>query len=202
MGGMILPLVGVLLLTTCTPTATTPSTFAVPTPAAAPSPGRTPFPTTTVPAHCTYRTASNGEPLPDPTCTPGAVNPDVTQDNIATTICTTGWTATIRPPESYTGALKPQLMRAYGTTTPSNRTELDHLIPLELGGAPWAVENLWPELPDPPGVPPGQTPVNNLKDRVENAAKDAVCKRVLPLDEARQAIRTDWTALGQRLGVH
>ncbi|MGW4529241.1 hypothetical protein [Amycolatopsis sp. NPDC004378] len=36
-------------------------------------------------------------PLPDPACTPGALNPDVTQASIGSTICVSGWTATIRP---------------------------------------------------------------------------------------------------------
>lgn len=44
--------------------------------------------------------------LPDRHCTPGAVNPAVTQKNIHSTICKKGWTATIRPRESYTEALK------------------------------------------------------------------------------------------------
>ena len=39
---------------------------------------------------------------PDPRCTPGALNPAVTQANIRQTICQDGWTDTIRPPESVT----------------------------------------------------------------------------------------------------
>ncbi len=35
--------------------------------------------------------------LPDPTRTPGALNPEVRQDTIETTICLRGWTRTIRP---------------------------------------------------------------------------------------------------------
>jgi hypothetical protein len=44
---------------------------------------------------------------PDPTLTPGATNPDITQATIAATICNPNWsTKTIRPPASYTN--KPQ----------------------------------------------------------------------------------------------
>jgi hypothetical protein len=43
---------------------------------------------------------------PDPETTPGVVNPDVTQGNIQQTICVRGWTATIRPPASYTNTQK------------------------------------------------------------------------------------------------
>ncbi len=41
---------------------------------------------------------------------PGAINPQVTQANIAETICVSGWTRTVRPPREYTSALKRQEM--------------------------------------------------------------------------------------------
>ncbi len=54
------------------------------------------------PGTCHYRTANNGQTLPDPNCTPGAISPKVTQDTLATTICRTGYTKSIRPPASIT----------------------------------------------------------------------------------------------------
>src|SRR5260221_5126503 len=36
--------------------------------------------------------------MPDPNCTPGAINSEVTQDTIDQTICHPGFTKTIRPP--------------------------------------------------------------------------------------------------------
>jgi hypothetical protein len=54
------------------------------------------------PGACHYRTAANGQTLPDPDCTPGAISPKVTQDTLATTICRTGYTKSIRPPASIT----------------------------------------------------------------------------------------------------
>ncbi len=44
--------------------------------------------------------------LPDPALTPGAINPDVTQANIGSTVCVRGWTKTVRPPASHTNRLK------------------------------------------------------------------------------------------------
>jgi hypothetical protein len=44
--------------------------------------------------------------LPDPACTPGATNPDVTQASIGSTICRAGYTCTIRPPAAYTSATR------------------------------------------------------------------------------------------------
>ena len=129
--------------------------------------------------------------LPDPSCTPGATNSSVTQANIDQTICRSGWTATVRPPESYTEPLKYQQMAAYGDTGSAREFEEDHLISLELGGSPTSPENLWPE--------PGASP--NPKDSVENAAKRAVCDGQMTLAAAQHAIATNWIALGQQLGV-
>src|SRR5712691_1466056 len=66
-----------------------------------------------VPPHCTV----NG-PLPDRSCTPGALNPSVTQANINATICVQGYTRTIRPPVSYSNPLKTRLMASYGQISP------------------------------------------------------------------------------------
>src|SRR5436190_23881636 len=78
-------------------------------------------------------------PLPDPSCQPGTYNPDVTQSTIDTTICVSGWTATVRPPSSYTTALKVKQIAEYGYSDTSTADyEEDHLVPLELGGAPKA----------------------------------------------------------------
>src|SRR6059058_4695968 len=71
-----------------------------------------------------------------PTMTPGALNPDVSQANIRDTICAAGWTKTIRPPTEYTNQLKVRQMRAYGETGDESDYQEDHMISLELGGAP------------------------------------------------------------------
>ena len=129
--------------------------------------------------------------LPDPTCTPGATNPAVTQADISSTICKSGWTATVRPPEPYTEALKARQMAAYAETGPMGNYEEDHLVPLELGGAPSDPRNLWPEY--------GASP--NRKDRVEDAANAAVCSHQMSLASAQVAIATNWVTLGERLGL-
>ena len=114
-----------------------------------------------------------------PTLTPGALNPDVTQANIHSTICVTGWTATIRPPPEYTGALKLKQMREYGETGPSSAYEEDHLISLELGGAPRDPRNLWPE----------PRPRADEVDRIENELNAKVCSGALSLADAQ---RQEW----------
>lgn len=133
------------------------------------------------PGQCHARTASGGQPLPDPACTPGAIDPAVTQANVASTICRSGYTATVRPPAADTGRWKVRTYVFYGLDTGA-RGEYDHLVPLELGGSN-ATSNLWIET--------GSIP--NPKDTVENRLKDEVCAGQLTLAAAQRAIATDWT---------
>ncbi len=134
-----------------------------------------------VPAHCALSGAR-----PDHSCTPGALNQAVTQANINTTICHSGYTKTIRPPVSYTNPLKLRLMASYGERGPASAYELDHLISLELGGNPTSRQNLWPE-------PYAPTPGAHEKDKVENYLNKQVCNGTMSLAEAQRIISTDWT---------
>jgi hypothetical protein len=133
------------------------------------------------PGQCHIRTAANGQPLPDPACTPGAIDPAVTQSNIRSTICTPGYTATVRPPAAETDKWKRQSEADYGVGDSSG--EYDHLVSLELGGTN-ATSNLWPE--------PGSIP--NPKDAVENRLHEEVCAGRLTLAAAQAAIAADWTS--------
>jgi hypothetical protein len=47
------------------------------------------------------------------TATPGAINPAVTQGNVASTIRQPGWTRTVRPPEAFTSALQRRQLRSW-----------------------------------------------------------------------------------------
>lgn len=136
-------------------------------------------------------------PLPDPVCTPGSYNPDVTQSTIDTTICVSGWTATVRPPTTYTNPLKEQGIADYGySDTSMSDYEEDHLVPLELGGSPRDPENLWPEPHTDSGNQTSYT-----KDGVETKLKNAVCDGRITLSAARSAIRTDWTTALSVTGI-
>jgi len=111
-----------------------------------------------------------------PTHTPGARYSKVTQATISSTICVMGWTATIRPPASYTNALKRAQLAEwhYADQNPTHYEE-DHLISLELGGAPWSTKNLWPE-------PHSQSAKSDPR---ENAWHKRVCNGTLTLRQAR-----------------
>lgn len=134
------------------------------------------------PGQCHIRTAADGQPLPDPACTPGAIDPAVTQSNIKSTICTPGYTATVRPPAAETGKWKKESEADYGAG--GSKDEYDHLVSLELGGTN-ATSNLWPE--------PGSVP--NPKDAVENRLHKEVCDGQMTLAAAQAAIASDWTTV-------
>ena len=143
--------------------------------------------TGTIHGHCSYR--DRGQ-LPDPRCTPGSIDPAVTQAGIRSTICKKGWTATVRPPESQTERFKYDVAYPAYRTPRSERTELDHLVPLELGGSNDAT-NLWPESP----------PTPNPKDKVEDALNAAVCDGRVSLARAQAAIAADWLTAEKKLGL-
>ena len=125
---------------------------------------------------CGRRSPERGGVLASATLTPGVLNEAVTQATIRSTICTRGWTATIRPPTSYTSALKLRQMTAYGETGPPAAYQEDHLISLELGGDPTDPRNLWPE----------PYPRASAVDRLENELNAQVCSGAVSLADAQR----------------
>ncbi|MFD0327114.1 DUF3761 domain-containing protein [Streptacidiphilus monticola] len=108
-----------------------------------------------------------------------ALNPAVTQATIAATICAGGWTDTIRPSAAYTEQLKKaQLAAAHLPNQRPSAYEEDHIIPLELGGAPANPANLRP-------VPLTRA---TRDDRLENTLHDAVCSGAMTLATAQTKI--------------
>jgi hypothetical protein len=135
--------------------------------------------------HYTYVSAF---PLPDRRCTPGAINPEVNQSNIASTICRSGYTSTIRPPEDVTEKEKDGSAAAYGYTGSLHTAEYDHLISLEIGGDPNDAANLWVE----PNDKANATSTANTKDILENKLHRLVCSGQITLATAQAAIATNW----------
>ena len=132
--------------------------------------------------------------LPDRTLTPGATNPAVTQATIGRTICVTGWTLTVRPSSRYTRTLEIKHLAVYGFSDRNlAHYEEDHLIPLELGGAPADPANLWPE-PYHLRVVDGTDLGAYAKDRLETYLKKAVCDGHIPLAAAQARMRGNWVA--------
>jgi hypothetical protein len=143
---------------------------------------------------CHIRTvdATSGKYLPDANCTPGGIDPAVTQQNIASTICKSGYTKTVRA--SDTEKFKVLSLNQYGIKS-AKTTEYDHLISLQLGGTN-SVSNLWvePNKANAKGT-------NNPKDAVETKLKVAVCAHKITLDAAQRAIASDRTTAESKLGI-
>lgn len=129
---------------------------------------------------------------PDPSLTRGALNPAVTQATINSTICVSGWTATIRPSESFTNTLKVKQIGQYGyTDTKTSSYEEDHLISLELGGAPADPRNLWPE-PYTVSLADGRPTGAHTKDAFETKLKTEVCAGTIALAQGQSEIGDHW----------
>lgn len=131
--------------------------------------------------------------LAEDPCHPGgviycALNPDVTPVTIRSTICMSGWTATVRPSSSYTSKLKSEQMVSERLPGTAADYEEDHRVPIELGGAPADPNNLSPE-------PYVGTPNNaRVKDAGENLAKSWVCDQGSDLRQVQAAFVKRWLA--------
>ncbi len=127
---------------------------------------------------------SHGEPLNDPRATPGAI-----LTSSAVTVCRLGYATRVRDvPAS-------EKYRVYAEYAIAHHVpyeyEVDHLIPLELGGSN-AMANLWPEWNDHPHG------YLNSKDILENRLHRLVCAGALALRSAQTQIATDWVATYHR----
>ncbi len=142
--------------------------------------------------------------LPQHTLPPqgwGVTNPDITQTNISQTICNKNWsTSSIRPSVSYTNNIKSNYLNdpkwGYSDKKMSDY-ELDHVISLELGGAPSDPKNLYPE--------PYSNTVRGIdygahaKDKVENYLHKQVCSGIITLVEAQKEIGTNWVSVYEQM---
>lgn len=113
-------------------------------------------------------------PLPDPVCTPGDI-----QSRSAKVVCTPGWASRHR---HVTQATKALVYASYRLTGPHPfpEWEVDHRIPLEIGGSN-STRNLWPE----------HNPQS--KDRLENRTHEKVCTGRMSLSHAQRIFKGDWT---------
>ncbi len=152
-----------------------------------------------LPPRCVYR-ADAGLDLPDPACTPGVVDPEIVADpsgdhrvvdGVEVNICAKGFTT--RPFRRTTEAMKREVCAEYGAKDCPDpaRGEVDHLVPLELGGKD-DVRNLWWQ----------PAPSYHIKDhQVEDRLKPLVCAGRLTLRQAQDCVRGDWVACAAKVKV-
>jgi hypothetical protein len=130
--------------------------------------------------------------LPDPVCTPGAVNPRVVADGplYLNTICNPGWATAERKKyltPSAAARVKRRMAGLYGRYAGSSLAgyELDHLVPISVGGDPADPRNLWLEAPA----------TWNPKDSVEAWVNAEVCHGRMSLKAAVAGFEGNWTVL-------
>jgi hypothetical protein len=127
--------------------------------------------------------------LQDAKLTPGAV---ATTD--VKLVCSPGYASNVRPRGALWKSLKAEAYARYGIP-PGHRSDIDaagvhhpayqvdHLIPLEIGGDPTSLENIWPQ----------PTVEAEIKDHVENKLHELVCSGQMPIGVAQQRVRDNWT---------
>jgi hypothetical protein len=118
--------------------------------------------------------------LPDAKCTPGKV---MTTDR--DTICKTS----TKDRRKVTSDVHKEAFTEYGYSYPQARGafEVDHLIPLELGGDN-DIANLWAQ-------PASPTPGFHEKDHVEDFLHKQYCAGLISLEQAQRQIATDWLSV-------
>jgi hypothetical protein len=122
----------------------------------------------------------------------GALNADVTQSTIGQTICVPGYAKSVRPDTSYTNGVKRILMEhARINPAVASYYELDHIIPLALGGHPTDRRNLALQIRE------GENGANR-KDRIETKLHCLVCSGQVTLAKAQHEIASDWQAAYHR----
>ena len=117
------------------------------------------------------------------------LNPDVTPATVSQTICRAGYTRTVRPSTGFTDGIKKRLLSEQGMDFDADKGsfELDHIVPLALGGHPRNLYNLTLQRwVGPDGA--------RRKDRLEVKLQCLVCSGDVALHEAQDAIWSDWLA--------
>lgn len=157
--------------------------------------GITPHPKQAIPASISSvpRVLSAAEAPKDGPCiqtTHGclALNPDVTEGTVRQTICVSGYTKSVRPATSFTKGIKAKLLRKAGIDEArASDYELDHIVPLALGGHPRKLSNI--------ALQPWEGEHGALrKDALETRMHALVCHGEVTLSDAQACVADDWEA--------
>jgi hypothetical protein len=140
-------------------------------------------------AFVVFSAAANAGDLPDLNLTPGVTDPEVTESNIKESICKVShfsWEEGHMPPPSFLDGIKKDQLKLYGyTDSEVKHYQMDHLIPLSLGGHPTDLKNIWPQVLITKWSA-------RRKDYVEEILHEKVCKGEVKLKDAQEQIRTNW----------
>lgn len=126
------------------------------------------------------------EKYPNPTKTPGAIYQNITEVDV----CDSGYAKRVR---NVPVSQKKSVYKSYEISypQPTGNYELDHFIPLSIGGSN-DDKNLWPE----PATP---VPGFREKDKVEFYLYNQICSGKMSIRDAQESIRTDWYKVYQTI---
>jgi len=112
------------------------------------------------------------------------LDPRVTQETLAETVCVHGYTRSVRPGWRWARAMKDRALAAVGLGPEARGAyQLDHRMPLVLGGA----------ARDPANLTLQESSEARIKDGMERRLGCLVCKGELLLEEARLILTGgDW----------
>ena len=112
------------------------------------------------------------------------LDPRVTPETLAGTVCVHGYTRTVRPAWRWLRRLKERALAGIGRgPEDAGAYQLDHVVPLVLGGAP----------ADPANLQLQERSEAKKKDHVERVLGCLVCKGEIALHEARAVLgHGDW----------
>jgi hypothetical protein len=96
-------------------------------------------------------------------------------------VCAAGFEASVKPMAKWQ---HDQALERYGKRPEDFTGELDHLIPISLGGTN-DLENIWP-------LPPNKDMGPEQKKELDLTLHRLVCDKTLTLKAAQEAIRKDW----------
>jgi hypothetical protein len=113
--------------------------------------------------------------LPNPKLTPGDVV-EISRDELC---------YDVRSLPDVSIAIKRQVFDRYGMSSQSMGYNVDHLIPIALGGSN-SIKNLWPQ-------PLAGEWNYQMKNRLEAKLRKLVCAGTLSLEQAQKEISSDWT---------
>jgi hypothetical protein len=120
----------------------------------------------------------NSPNLPDPTLTPGATLEVPRQE-----LCGSEYR---NPDRKIPISLKRRVFDRYGLSPGAIGYNVDHLIPVRLGGSN-SLNNLWPQSLS------GEWNYH-MKNRLERRVFKMVCRQAISLETARQELARDWVS--------
>lgn len=126
--------------------------------------------------------------LPDPRCTPGAVDPALSGPGARATVCSSSFARRPGPPPATLAAASRQALARYPEAAARPEAFVaDRLIPRSLGGDPASPRNVWP-------LPRGAALGVAQKRAVVAYLRRSVCSGAMSLHAAQADLRRDWLA--------